>query len=959
SAPSGAGISIEDTATTTIFGTTIAGNSGSQGAGISNEGTLNLLSSTVSGNVSGGDGGGISIASPFTTRVSTSTIINNISAGRGGGIFNAGLQTDVYGSTITGNAAANNAGGIAIVAGSTLTLNNTIVAENTVTGVGSPNINGRVSQGSGNFIGVGDNNLTGITNGTNGNRIGNPLFPPLDPLLGPLQDNGGPTLTRAPLPGSPVINAGVTSIPSPTDLDQRGLLRIVGSAIDIGAVEFQPPGTSTTITVTPSAPVFGQSVTLSATVRPNSPPPNNTLTGTVTFFNGSTVLGAASVGTGGVASTTVPTPPPGASLYAVYSGDRNYQSSSSDATNPVVQLAPTSTVLTSVPLAVFGQTFTLSAAVSATPAVAGIVPTGTITFLNSGVPLGSVSVGSGGVATLTVAAPLAGTLSIQAAYSGDGNFQGSTSVAVASVVVRALTSTSLLSASPSPVVTGANLTLTAAVSATPALGDAAPTGTVTFLSGGVPLGSVPVDSSGVATLTVAAPLPGTLSVQASYSGDFNFGASTSSAIAVLVLDRPVSPPPPQIPRSQGQTSTSLTAPATVVLGGTFTLMATVAPSVPGAALTGTVNFSNDGTPLGTAAVGADGVATLTVAASFPGTLSLQAIYSGDADFQGSSSPPVAVRVSARSSVGAYDPATGIWSLRKSNSAGAPDGGQFAYGGPGTIGVSGDWDGDGITSIGIVEVDAATNTLVWKLRNTNSPGAPDIVVSYGGAGAIPVLGDWDGNGTVTIGVVEVDATTNTLVWKLRNSNSNGGPDIVLSYGGPGATPVVGDWDGDGTTTIGVTEIDPTANVLVWKLRNDNSPGGPNVPVFAYGGPGSVPVAADWDGDGKTTVGVFDTASAQWQLRNSNAPGAPDIAAFAFGVGTWSPVVGNWALPPVTPLPAAGAAHPVAAALEELGPAGIDSILVNQLAEAWAQLGSLPRGTLGQSLQADPLLLPGLP
>ena len=126
---------------------------------------------------------------------------------------------------------------------------------------------------SGNFIGINDGNLTGLSNGVNGNQIGTTATP-LIALLTPLQNNGGPTPTEAPLRGSMVINTGTNSVVPATDpitgaalTDQRGLTRIVGTAVDVGAVEVQaltiapatlPAGTigaaySTTFTATGGA----------------------------------------------------------------------------------------------------------------------------------------------------------------------------------------------------------------------------------------------------------------------------------------------------------------------------------------------------------------------------------------------------------------------------------------------------------------------------------------------------------------------------------------------------------------------------------------------------------------------------------------------------------------------------------------------------------------------------------
>src|SRR5207248_1160755 len=92
-----------------------------------------------------------------------------------------------------------------------------------------------------NLIGINDGSLTGIAAGTNGNLVGTPTSP-LDPKLGLLTNNGGPTQTMALLPGSPAINAGSNvSLPPGLTTDQRGLPRITAGTVDSGAFEFQGP----------------------------------------------------------------------------------------------------------------------------------------------------------------------------------------------------------------------------------------------------------------------------------------------------------------------------------------------------------------------------------------------------------------------------------------------------------------------------------------------------------------------------------------------------------------------------------------------------------------------------------------------------------------------------------------------------------------------------------------------
>lgn len=121
---------------------------------------------------------------------------------------------------------------------------NTIVAGNIVHNGSSPDVYGTVSSLGGNLIGV-DTGSVGFT-GT-GDQVGT-VENPIDPLMGPFQNNGGPTLTCSPLPGSPAINAGLNSLVTSSVFgnapfyDQRGapFARIYESVVDIGALEAQP-----------------------------------------------------------------------------------------------------------------------------------------------------------------------------------------------------------------------------------------------------------------------------------------------------------------------------------------------------------------------------------------------------------------------------------------------------------------------------------------------------------------------------------------------------------------------------------------------------------------------------------------------------------------------------------------------------------------------------------------------
>jgi hypothetical protein len=209
---------IFNSGTLTINNSTLAGNSADKGGGIDNVGTLTVTSSTLARNSAGLEGGGIVNGGTLTVR--NSTLAGNF-AGDGGGIDNFGTLT-VSNSTLAGN--SGDAGG-GIDNGGALTVNNTILAGNNApTG---PDISGH--------LGSHGHNLVGDASGGDGFDPSDLLN--LDPRLGPLQDNGGPTPTMALLPDSPAIDAG--GAPGLPGTDQRGFPRTANGAPDIGAFEVQ------------------------------------------------------------------------------------------------------------------------------------------------------------------------------------------------------------------------------------------------------------------------------------------------------------------------------------------------------------------------------------------------------------------------------------------------------------------------------------------------------------------------------------------------------------------------------------------------------------------------------------------------------------------------------------------------------------------------------------------------
>ncbi|HYP27184.1 MAG TPA: NBR1-Ig-like domain-containing protein [Blastocatellia bacterium] len=221
--------------------------------------------------------------------------------------------------------------------------------------------------------------------------------------------------------------------------------------------------------------------------------------------------------------------------------------------------------------------------------------------------------------------------------------------------------------------------------------------------------------------------------------------------------------------------------------------------------------------------------------------------------------------------GVFRPSNGSLFLKNSNSTGFADL-LLTYGVPGDIAVAGDWNGDGIDTIGVYRNGD------FLLRNSNTNGFADIVVSFGMPGDQPIVGDWDGNGTTTIGIYR------NGTFMLRNSNTPGDPEIVFSLGNPGDVPISGDWDGNGTVTTGVFR--PANGALF--LKNTNATGFADI-MLTYGLPGDKPVTGDWNGDGVDTIGVYRDGT--FMLRNSNTNGFAEIV-FALGVPGDMPIAGDW-------------------------------------------------------------------
>ena len=223
--------------------------------------------------------------------------------------------------------------------------------------------------------------------------------------------------------------------------------------------------------------------------------------------------------------------------------------------------------------------------------------------------------------------------------------------------------------------------------------------------------------------------------------------------------------------------------------------------------------------------------------------------------------------------GVFRPSNGLLYLKNKNESGFADA-ALNYGLPGDYPVVGDWDGNGTVTIGIYRNGS------FFLRNSNTLGFAEIVFPFGQPGDQPIAGDWNGDGVDTIGVLH----PSNGHFLLRNSNTEGSSEMDFYLGNPGDVGVAGDWNGDGKDSTGVFR--PSNGVIFLKDTNDT---GFADYALNYGLPGDQPVMGDWNNDGQDTIGIYRNGS--FYLRNENTNG---FAELVFGLGNPGdmPIAGNW-------------------------------------------------------------------
>ena len=461
----GLGGGIYSTGSLTLLRTTVSNNSDPSGDGggiFAAGGPLTLTSSTVSGDTAdfgagiftvNGVGATVS-ASTFTADVAsswaggifssgTTTVVNSTFSGNssgGGGVFGWGAgilensgALSLINSTIANNSAASTGGGLAVAFGATTAaVANTIIANNSPVNCGTNSSSPFVVSGGGNLE---DANTCQFTAASDQHNVASGLQTALT-------DNGGPTKTLAPLPGSAAREHGgdaVCSLAQPAGtggVDQRGVPRPQAVHCDAGAVEVDQP--TLPITFSPATPDFTQPVVVTVTVLPSTPLAG-TPQGSVTLMQGAATVGTSALDGTGAAAFNLGAQPIGSSDFtASYTATNGFFSeTTSGATTLTVGKAPvTGTVSASPGSITEGQTETFTA-VFTPPTGTAPKPVGTASFFDGSTLLGSATVDPG-TAVFATNQLGPGTHLISVNYSGDPNYQAAAAVASVTVTVQAL-----------------------------------------------------------------------------------------------------------------------------------------------------------------------------------------------------------------------------------------------------------------------------------------------------------------------------------------------------------------------------------------------------------------------------------------------------------------------------------------------------------------------------------------
>ncbi len=236
----------------------------------------------------------------------------------------------------------------------------------------------------------------------------------------------------------------------------------------------------------------------------------------------------------------------------------------------------------------------------------------------------------------------------------------------------------------------------------------------------------------------------------------------------------------------------------------------------------------------------------------------------------------------KDTIGVFRPSSITFFLRRVNASGYADY-SIPYGAVSNLPLAGDWNGDGLDTVGTLNT---TNGLFTLTDGTLPPVSTSYTFVLGNPGDQPLAGKWDN--TITHDSVGVFRPSNGLIY-LKDQLTTGFADYTMVLGIPGDAGLAGDWDGNGFDSPGVYRPSNNTFYLSNKVQN-GAVFGDYQATFGSGGSSALPVAGDWTGSGHSGVGLF--LNGLVQLKNYPYAGSVADLTFVFGVSGDQPIAGYW-------------------------------------------------------------------
>jgi len=220
--------------------------------------------------------------------------------------------------------------------------------------------------------------------------------------------------------------------------------------------------------------------------------------------------------------------------------------------------------------------------------------------------------------------------------------------------------------------------------------------------------------------------------------------------------------------------------------------------------------------------------------------------------------------------------------------------QYNFGISGDIPITGDWNNDGKTEIGVFRPSTHLFYLDYDGNGAWNGALVDRSFNFGISGDIPVTGDWNSDGKTEIGVFRNSTHLFYLDYNGNGMWNGASVDRQYNFGISGDIPITGDWNNDGKSEIGVFR---NSTHLFYLDYNGNGVwNGASVDwQYNFGISGDIPVTGDWNSDARTEIGVFRPSTHLFYLDyNGNGAwnGASVDRSYNFGITGDKPITGKW-------------------------------------------------------------------